>query len=151
MGHLNTKTSSLDNIIRIRTSSTSKKATLFSYKIQAGFPSPGENYEESSLDFNEYLVGNNKAATYAMRVTGDSMIGAGIHEGDILVINRSIKPINGKIVVAVVDGEFTVKRFNIKNNKIYLAPENPEYKTIDITNTYETTIWGVVTNVVKDM
>ena len=151
MEHLNTKNSSQNNIIRIRSSSTSKKAILFSYRIQAGFPSPGENYEESSLDFNEYLVGNNKAATYAMRVTGDSMIGAGIHEGDILVINRSIKPVNGKIVVAVVDGEFTVKRFGIKNNKIYLSPENPEYKIIDITNTYETTIWGVVTNVVKDM
>jgi DNA polymerase V len=121
-------------------------------KIAAGHPIPGEDaYEERPLDFNEYLIKNDKASTYAMRVTGSSMVNAGICENDILVVDRSLMPKIGKIVVACVDGEFTVKRLCKRGLKYFLCAENPAYEDIDISQSFETAIWGVVTNVIKDL
>tara|TARA_R110002050_G_scaffold8396_7_gene30826 strand:- start:5510 stop:5974 length:465 start_codon:yes stop_codon:yes gene_type:complete len=129
-----------------------KQAILIESKIAAGSPAPGEDaYEEKPLDFNEYLIKNDKASTYAMRVTGSSMINAGIYEGDILVVDRSLMPKMGKVVVACVDGEFTVKRLCKKGTAYYLCAENPAFKDIDISQSFETAIWGVVTNVIKDL
>lgn len=129
-----------------------KQAFLIDSKIAAGSPAPGEDaYEEKPLDFNEYLIKNDKSATYAMRVTGNSMVNAGICEGDILVVDRSVMPKMGKVVVACVDGEFTVKRLRKKGMKYYLCAENPAFNDIDISQSFETAIWGVVTNVIKDL
>lgn len=129
-----------------------KQAFLIESMIQAGQPSPAEDtYEEKPLDFNEYLIKNDKESTYAMRVSGQSMINAGICEGDILVVDRSLMPKMEKIVVACVDGEFTVKRLRKRSGKYFLCAENPAYKDIDISQCFETAIWGVVTNIIKDV
>jgi len=112
--------------------------------IKAGFPSPATDYIESDLDFNKYLV-HNKAATYAVRAQGDSMINAGILPGDIMIIDRSITPKSNDIIIASLDKEFTVKRFIKKGNDFFLYPENPNYPIIDITTSDDFIIWGVVT------
>lgn len=121
---------------------------LYLEAISAGFPSPAEDYVESALDLNQHLI-DNPAATFMVRVSGDSMTGAGIHDGDVLIVDRSRTPVPGKIVVAVLDGELTVKRLQ-RNNGIYvLAPENSSYRPIEIGDAQELTIWGVVTGVVR--
>lgn len=102
------------------------------------------------LDLNQHLV-KRPAATFFVRVEGDSMIGAGIHENDLLVVDRSLKPSNGKVVIAVINGELTVKRLKIQANQITLMAENPRYSPIIIDETMEFTIWGVVTNVIHDL
>ena len=119
-------------------------------RVQAGFPSPGENYEEYPLDFNEYLVGSRGSSTFAMRVAGTSMENIGIHEGDMVIVDRAGPIQNDKIVVAIIDGEFTLKRLKKKANKIYLQAESDDPYLIDITKTQETTLWGVVRHVIKD-
>ena len=91
----------------------------------------------------------NKEATFFARVSGQSMIGAGLDDNDLLVIDRSIEPENNKIAVCFIDGEFTVKRLLIKNGKLWLQPENSEFKAIEITDDNEFVIWGIVTNVIK--
>ena len=117
-------------------------------RIPAGFPSPAEDYMDRSLDLNEYLV-DNAAATFMVRVGGDSMIGAGIRDGDILVVDRSKTAAPGQIVVAVLDGALTVKRLSRKNGRIVLASENPEYRAIEIGDEQELIIWGVVAGMVR--
>ena len=121
---------------------------LFLSRIPAGFPSPADDFIESALDLNAYLV-RNPAATFMVRVSGDSMIGAGIHDGDILVVDRSEEPSHGKIVVAVLDGELTVKRLHLKNGERLLVPENPRYKAVRLEAEQELHVWGVVTSVVR--
>jgi DNA polymerase V len=91
----------------------------------------------------------NKEATFFARVSGQSMIGAGLDDNDLLVIDRSIEPQNNKIAVCFIDGEFTVKRLLIKKGKLWLQPENSEFKAIEVTNENEFVIWGIVTNVIK--
>lgn len=127
-------------------SQTDKPAAfpLYCDLIKAGFPSPADDYSDSSLDFNEYLV-KNKAATFIVRVQGDSMIGAGIRTGDLLVVDRSAKPANNSIIVAVIDGEFTVKRLVKELGIYYLHPENPEYPVTQITEEMGFQVWGIVT------
>lgn len=120
--------------------------TLFNTKISAGFPSPAEDYSAEQLDLNAYLI-KHPAATFLVRATGDSMINAGIHENDILIVDRSLTPIHGKIVIVVIDGQLTVKRLHKKNNTYILIAENPAYAPIEITDFQETYIWGVVTQV----
>ena len=100
-------------------------APLFLARISAGFPSPADDYVESALDLNAYLV-RNPAATFMVKVSGDSMIGAGIADGDILVVDRSEEAVHGRIVVAVLDGELTVKRLHVRNGVRLLVPENPQ-------------------------
>jgi DNA polymerase V len=118
--------------------------------LPAGWPSPAETYVEDSLDLHKLAV-RNPPATFFLRVTGDSMLGAGIHNGDLLVVDRSHTPASGKVVVAVVDGELTIKRLVRRRGRMYLCPENPAYPEIDITDQEETRIWGVATYVLHQL
>ena len=116
--------------------------------ISAGFPSPADDFKEIRISLDKELV-KNKEATFYARVSGDSMIGAGLDDGDLLVIDRSKSPENGKITICLVDGEFTVKRIKKEKNKLYLMPENKKYKPIELKEENELIIWGVVEYVIK--
>ncbi len=120
---------------------------LFECTVSAGFPTPADDHTERSLDLNNHLI-NNPSATFFVRASGDSMIHAGIFDGDLLIVDKSIKADNGKIVIAAINGDLTVKRLVYKTGKVFLAPENPRYRTIELTSDIETVIWGVVTNVI---
>ncbi len=120
---------------------------LFSGKVAAGFPSPADDYVEKNLDLNELLV-QKPAATFFVRAQGESMLGAGIHPNDILVVDRSIEPIPGKIVICALNGELTVKRLERANEQWQLKAENPAYPDIALHDDLEMVIWGVVTNVI---
>lgn len=115
--------------------------------VAAGFPSPADGEMESELDLNELLI-KRPAATFFVRVAGSSMIKAGIHHNDILVVDRSIEPVHGKVVIAAVNGELTVKRLHIVGKKIRLMAENDSFAPIDISEGTDLHIWGVVTNVI---
>lgn len=115
--------------------------------VEAGFPSPAEDYVEGRLDLNQHLI-KHPAATFFVRVSGDSMINAGIYPGDILIVDRSLEAADKKIVIAVIDGELTVKRLRYRKNHIFLEPENDLYLPIAITKEMAFDIWGVVTNVI---
>lgn len=130
--------------------STRHKRPLFKSGVSAGFPSPAADYEEGKLDLNRHLV-RNPAATFFVRVNGDSMIGAGIHTGDLLVVDRSLEPADKSVVIAVVNGELTVKRIRIRKGKITLEPENGNYPAQQITECVEFEVWGVVTNVIHQL
>lgn len=123
---------------------------VFIAKISAGFPSPAADYEENKLDLNKHLV-KNPAATFFVRVAGDSMTGAGIHDGDLLVVDRSLQPVSGNVVIAVLDGQLTVKRLRIKRGRITLEPENQNYPAHTIAKGMEFEVWGVVTNVIHPL
>ena len=116
--------------------------------ISAGFPSPADDYSEARLDLNKELISNQSATFYA-RVKGDSMTLAGISDGDLLIIDKSKIPVNGSVVVCLIDGEFTVKRLHKKGNQFYLMPENDNYQPIKIKPENDVTIWGVVTYTIK--
>tara|TARA_B100000963_G_scaffold359796_1_gene388242 strand:- start:26759 stop:27190 length:432 start_codon:yes stop_codon:yes gene_type:complete len=116
--------------------------------ISAGFPSPAEDFKEIRISLDKELV-KNKDATFYARVSGESMVGAGLDDGDLLVIDRSSDPKNGKIAVCLVDGEFTVKRIKKEKDKFYLMPENKKYKPIEIKEDNQFIIWGVVEYVIK--
>jgi len=119
-------------------------------KIKAGFASPVGDFVEKYLDLNELMV-KHPIATFFVRVSGDSMKDAGISDGDILVVDRSLNAENNQIIVAVVNGEFTVKRLKKNGIQIYLYPENSKYKPVLITKNMDFLVWGVVTYVVKDV
>jgi len=123
------------------------KLPFFAVPVQAGFPSPAEDYHEQNLDLNEHLI-QHPAATFFVRVDGDSMKGAGIHKGDILIVDRALEASNGRIVVAVINGEFTVKRIRLADGKVALEPENPQYTTLHIDPSADFRVWGVVTFVI---
>ena len=123
---------------------------LFGSKVPAGFPSPADDHLEASIDLNQQFV-RNPVATFFVRVQGHSMVGAGIHNNDMLVVDRSIEAQNGSIVVAAVDGELTVKRLHITDDCVILMPENPEYSPIEINNLMELHIWGVVAHVIHSL
>lgn len=120
---------------------------LFSSKVQAGFPSPADDYIETHLDLNKHLV-KHPAATFFLKAFGDSMTGAGIVSGDLLVVDRSLEATHGKIVIAAINGELTVKRLLKSAGKIQLLAENNRFKAIEITGEEELVIWGVVTHVI---
>jgi DNA polymerase V len=126
---------------------TSLRLPLVSATVEAGFPSPADDHLERALDLNEELV-RNPAATFFVRVKGESMRDAGIRSGDILVVDRSVSPADRQIVVAMIDGEFTVKRFRKQNGRITLEAENPSFSPIDVGEDQELTIWGAVTYVI---
>lgn len=111
--------------------------------VAAGFPSPAEGYIEKDLDLNEHLI-HHPAATFFVRADGDSMTGAGIFSGDLLLVDRSLNPVNGSVVIAVIDGDFTVKRLSLSNGKICLLPENSRFEPITITEEQDFQVWGVV-------
>ena len=123
---------------------------LIEQGISAGFPSPADDFKEIRISLDKELV-KNKDATFYARVSGESMIGAGLDDGDLLVIDRSLNPENGKIAVCLVDGEFTVKRIKKEKNKLYLMPENKKYKPIELKEENELIIWGVVEYVIKKL
>lgn len=123
-------------------------ALFFDTGISAGFPSPAEDFKEQRLSLDRELI-QNKEATFFARVSGQSMIGAGLDDNDLLVIDRSIEPENNKIAVCFLDGEFTVKRLRVDKDEVWLQPENPNYPIIKITTENDFVIWGIVTNVIK--
>jgi DNA polymerase V len=127
--------------------STERKRPLFLVPVSAGFPSPADDYIENRLDLNKHLI-HHPAATFFVKVKGDSMIEAGIHSGDILIVDRSLEATDKRVVIAVIDGELTVKRIRIIEKKILLLPENQDYIPTEITDTMSFEIWGVVTNVI---
>ena len=120
---------------------------LFSHAVRAGFPSPADDYVSETLDLNEHLI-QHKEATYFLRAKGHSMTGAGIQDGDLLVVDRALTPAHRCVVIAVVDGEFTVKRLFKRGGKIRLLAENPDFAPIEFQEGQELLIWGVVTSVV---
>ena len=118
-------------------------ALFFDAGISAGFPSPAEDFMENKMNLNDYVI-KNPHSSYLVKVSGDSMIGAGIFDGDILVVDRSISATNNRIVIAMIDGDFLVKRLRIYNNAYYLIAESSRYAPIEVKDK-ELTIWGVVT------
>jgi|SRR6185369_10602348 len=116
---------------------------LGAVKVSAGFPSPAADYEDRRLDINEYLV-RNPVSTFFFAVEGDSMEGAEIFDGDILVVDKSVRPRHGHIVVAFVDGQRLVKRLFRRAGRVALVAENPNYPTLDIREGQELEVWGVV-------
>ena len=123
---------------------------LYAARVSAGFPSPADDYVEGQLDLNRHLI-RHPAATYFVRVTGDSMIEAGIHSGDLLIVDRSVEPKDKNVVIANVNGELTVKRVRIRRNKITLEAENETYPAKTIDKKMEFEIWGVVLHVIHSM
>ena len=130
--------------------STRYALPIFLGRLPAGFPSPADDYLEGKLDLNRHLI-KHPAATFFVRVTGDSMIGAGIHSGDLLVVDRSLEPADKNVVVAVLDGELTVKRLFKQNQVLRLLPENLNYQPIEIAPQQTIEIWGVVTSVIHSL
>ncbi|CDZ80672.1 LexA repressor [Candidatus Rubidus massiliensis] len=120
---------------------------LFLEKVVAGFPSPANDFIEQKLDLNELII-KHPASTFFVKVEGNSMVNANIQTGDILVVDRSISASNGKIIVAIINGEFTVKRLFINEKTMQLLPENDNYPVIEITDQDEFQVWGVVTYVI---
>ena len=123
---------------------------MYSNKVAAGFPSPADDYLEDKIDLNQYLV-KHPASTFLVRASGESMKGAGIFPDDILVVDRSLKAEDGKVVIAVIDGELTVKRYIKKNSKIILQPENEDFEPIILNENAEAQVWRVVTNVIHNL
>lgn len=123
---------------------------LVSQGISAGFPSPALDFIDLSIDLNKHLI-KHPSATFFGRVKGDSLKNAGISNGDLLVIDKSLEPVNGKIAVCFIDGEFTAKRIRISKNEILLMPENENYQPIRVTEENDFIIWGVVTHVIKNV
>lgn len=123
---------------------------FFLSSVKAGFPSPADDFIERRLDLNEYLI-KHPEATFFVRVSGDSMIGAGIFPEDILVVDRSLNAKDNSVIIAALDGELTVKRLKYQGSKTYLYPENINYKPIQITKDSSFFVWGVVTNVIHKL
>ena len=124
------------------------KLPLYDNGISAGFPSPADDFLDTSIDLNKELI-KNKSTTFFARVKGSSMVGAGIDDGDLLIIDKSIKPKSNDIAVCFIDGDFTVKRIDITKDIIWLVAENKKYKPIKVTADNDFTIWGIVINIIK--
>ena len=125
--------------------STSKKfkIPLLNDSVSAGFPSPADDYTEENIDLNEHLI-SNPFSTFFLRVKGDSMINAGIKDKDLIIVDKSLIAKPGDIVIAMIDGEFTIKRLSIKNDELYLKAENHNYPNFSFKNHIDVQIWGVV-------
>ena len=126
--------------------STNLELPFFTTRISAGFPSPADDHIDQKLDLNSLI--KHPLDTFLVKVEGDSMVNAGIQDGDILVVDKAVEPLNNKIVVANINGELTVKRLKIVGTKVYLLAENPNYKSIEINTILDFTIRGVVTIVI---
>jgi DNA polymerase V len=135
-------------LIQLSKEDESVKCPLIGTRVPAGFPSPAQDYIEDLLDLNEYLIAH-PAATYFIRVEGNSMLNAGIHSGDILIVDRALEATSNKVVIAILDGELTVKRLMIDQHGNYLLlAENKDYQPIRINQDIQFSIWGVVTYVI---
>jgi len=123
------------------------KLPFFLSPVAAGFPSPAEDYEEGQLDLNDFI--DHPASTFFVRASGESMTGAGIFPGDLLIVDRSLQAKHNSIVIAVINGEMTLKRLIKRQGQTYLKADNPHYPNIALTE--DTQIWGVVKNSVRDL
>jgi len=115
--------------------------------VPAGFPSPADDFIEMEINLQDYIV-KNKEATFCVKVEGTSMTKAGINTGDIMIVDRSLNPKHNDIVLAVIDGEFTVKRLAVNNESIYLMPENDSFSPIQINESMDFQIWGIITHII---
>ena len=134
-------------------SSLSESENKFVYAksgISAGFPSPAEDFLEKNIDLNEILI-KNPNSTFFARVKGNSMKDIDINDGDIIIIDKSLEPKDGKIAVCYIDGDFTLKRIKIEKDHCWLLPANSDYKPIKVTEENDFRIWGIVTNVIKHL
>lgn len=143
----NIRESEVSDITMLGDSLKSFSLPLFASRVPAGSPVAADDLKEADIDLNEHLV-RKPTATFFVKVKGDSMLNAGIHDGDMLIVDRSLEPRNGKIVVAVINDELTVKRLERSAGKIRLLPENPDFKPIEVPEEASFFIWGVVTNVI---
>jgi DNA polymerase V len=138
------------DILRLPAQLSQLPLPLFGYRVAAGFPSPADDHLEDTLDLNTHLI-QHPAATFFLRVQGQSMTGAGINDGDLLVVDRSLEPKSGSVVIAVVNGELTVKRLHTDSGKVWLLPENPDFAPLAIPEGTDLHIWGVVAHVVHSL
>lgn len=136
--------------IHSSSSNSSLELPLVSAGISAGFPSPAMDFIDVSIDLNKHLI-KHPASTFYGRVKGVSMKDAGIYDGDLLIIDKSLSPKNNQIAVCYVDGDFTIKRISVNDGSCWLIPENKDYKPIKITEDNDFQIWGVVTHVIKSL
>jgi DNA polymerase V len=120
---------------------------LFTESVPAGFPSPAEDYMDTSLNLQDHLI-QNPSATFCVRAVGESMKNAGIQSGDMMLVDRSLEPQHNSIILAVIDGEFTVKRISVTKQGISLMPENDDFPPIPITEEMDFQVWGIVTFVI---
>lgn len=121
---------------------------FFENRVQAGFPSPAQNEYADSIDLNRVLI-TNPAATFCARVIGNSMVDAGINEGDLLIIDRSIVPHDGNIAVCFIDGDFTVKRLSVREDGVFLTPANAKFPELKVGEESNFKVWGVVSHIIK--
>ena len=119
-------------------------------RVEAGFPSPADDYMEGSLDLNEHVI-RHPSATYFIRASGDSMTGAGIFDGDLLIVDRSLDPVHGRIAIVEMDGQLTVKRLFKSKGRFQLQSENVNYPPIELQEENEVIVWGVVTHVLHNL
>ncbi len=132
----------MDSPLSLKRNLSKLSLPIASEFISAGFPSPADNYIETRIDLNQELI-KHPNCTFFLRVSGDSMTGAGIYDGDLLIVDRGINASPGRIVVAILDGSFTLKRLTRKNNSLYLEAANPNYSPIDLSKYNDAEIWGV--------
>ncbi|SVC49472.1 uncharacterized protein METZ01_LOCUS302326, partial [marine metagenome] len=126
------------------------KAALYLNSVCAGFPSPANDYLEGEIDLNKYLI-KNPLATFIVKAQGNCMLQAGIHSGDLLIVDRSIKPKNNSIVIASIDGDLTVKRIKVSGKNFFLNSDNKDYGNVKINNESDIFIWGIVTKVIHNV
>lgn len=138
---------SVQSIAQLGRSNSSSQIPLAASRVSAGFPSPADDYIERHLDLNEKLI-RHPSATFLMKVEGDSMIQAGIESGDLLIVDRAIQPSPGKIVIAAVNGELTVKRLVLRQGYYWLQPENPKFRPIPLNESNDCFVWGVVSHII---
>ena len=135
-------------ISEVKSEEKSSELQFFEGRIQAGFPSPAQGEYADTIDLNRALI-TNPAATFCARVIGNSMVDAGINEGDLLIIDRSITPHDGCIAVCFIDGDFTVKRLAVRDDGVYLQPANANFPEIKVFEDSDFQVWGVVSHIVK--
>ena len=126
------------------------KVTLYLNSVCAGFPSPANDYLEGEIDLNRYLI-KNPLATFIVKSQGNCMLQAGIHSGDLLIVDRSIKPKNNSIIIASIDGDLTVKRIKTSGKNFLLSSDNKDYENVKINNESDIFIWGIVTKVIHNV
>ena len=125
-----------------------QRVPMMAWSAACGFPSPAEDYVDRPLDFNELLI-EHPAATFAIRIEGESMTGAGIFPGDIAVVDRAREPVNGSVILALLDGAFTVKRYRVKDGAVWLQAENPAFPDMPLSDGQNFEVWGVITRSIR--
>tara|TARA_Y100000816_G_C25697839_1_gene368895 strand:- start:35 stop:490 length:456 start_codon:yes stop_codon:yes gene_type:complete len=124
--------------------------TFYKEAVECGFPSPARDFTEGTIDLNEELIPRPNS-TFIVRARGDSMIGSGIYPGDLLIVDRSLSPRHGSVIIAVLDGELSVKSLKLENDQVTLSSSNPNYSDVIVSEEMDFTIWGVCTNVVHNL